>query len=185
MPARSPSARRYAEAIFSLAREQETLVQWTSDLSTIAAFVSEPDVARVLGSTRVPAAEKLRLLSAALEGEVSPLAWNLVRLLHHRGKITLAPEIRDAFQELVDASRGVAHAVVTTAVPLTDEERRAVEAKLSSITGKQVDVTPVVDESIIAGIVARIGDQLIDGSTRSRLQALKRRLEAGAVRGGR
>ncbi|HXK33784.1 MAG TPA: F0F1 ATP synthase subunit delta [Dehalococcoidia bacterium] len=180
MPARSPSARRYAEAIFSLASEQGSLVQWTSDLGAIAGFVSEADVSRVLNSSRVPAAEKLRLLSAGLEREVGPHAWNLVRLLHHRGKIAIAPEIRDAFQEMVDESRGVAHAVVTTAVPLSDDERRAVAAKLSSITGKQVDVTPAVDESIIGGVVARIGDQLIDGSTRSRLMALKRRLEGAA-----
>jgi F-type H+-transporting ATPase subunit delta len=64
---------------------------------------------------------------------------------------------------------------------LADEERSAVAAKLSSLTGKQVDVTPVVDESIIGGVIARIGDQLIDGSTKTRLQALKRRL-AGAAR---
>lgn len=180
MPARSPSARRYAEAIFSLASEQGSLGQWTSDLGAIAGFVSEADVSRVLNSSRVPAGEKLRLLTAGLEREVGPLAWNLVRLLHHRGKIAIAPEIRDAFQEMVDESRGVAHAVVTTAVPLSDDERRAVEAKLSSMTGKQVDVTPVVDESIIGGVIARIGDQLIDGSTRSRLVALKRRLEGAA-----
>ena len=67
---------------------------------------------------------------------------------------------------------------MTTAVPLSDDERRAVTEQLSRVTGKRVDVTPVVDESIIGGVVARIGDQLIDGSTRSRLVALKRRINA-------
>jgi F-type H+-transporting ATPase subunit delta len=81
---------------------------------------------------------------------------------------------------MLDDRRGIAHATVTTAVALSDEERRAVTGKLSSITGKQVDITSVVDESIIGGVVARIGDQLIDGSTRTRLLALKRRLEGVA-----
>ena len=67
--------------------------------------------------------------------------------------------------------------MVTTAVPLADDERAAVASKLSAMTGKQVDVTSVVDASIIGGIVARIGDHLVDGSTRSRLAALKRSLE--------
>jgi F-type H+-transporting ATPase subunit delta len=175
--AASISARRYAEAIFALASDSGAFEQWAGDLATIAEFVSERDVAQVLGSGRVPAGEKLRLLEAGLAGRVSPLAMNLVKLLNQRGRLHLAPEIRARFQEMVDEKRGVAHAVVTTAVPLSDDERRAVEARLSQITGKQVDVTPVVDPAIIGGVVARIGDQLIDGSTRTRLVALKRRLE--------
>jgi len=178
--ASSVSARRYAEAVFELATESDALVQWSGDLATIAEFVSERDVARVLGSSRVPASEKLRLLEAGLAGRVSPLAMNLVKLLNQRGKLHLAREIQARFQEMVDERRGVAHAVVTTAVPLSDDERRAVEARLSQITGKQVDVTPMVDPAIIGGVVARIGDQLIDGSTRTRLVALKRRLEGVA-----
>jgi F-type H+-transporting ATPase subunit delta len=97
-------------------------------------------------------------------------------LLADRGKLHLARAIQSAYQQMADARAGVAHATVTTAVPLTLEERADVEAKLSAMTGKRVDVTPVVDESILGGIIARVGDQLIDGSTRTRLMALKRRL---------
>jgi len=154
---------------------------WSSDLRTIAAFVGEPEVLTVLASGRVPRDEKLRLLAAGLESNVGPLAWNLVRLLEQRGKVELGPEIQRLYQERVDERRGVAHAVVTTAVPLADDERAAIAQRLSSLTGREVDVTPVVDESIIGGLVARIGDQLIDGSTKSRLRTLKRRLE-GAMR---
>ncbi|MHB8377115.1 MAG: F0F1 ATP synthase subunit delta, partial [Dehalococcoidia bacterium] len=84
------------------------------------------------------------------------------------------------FGEQVDERRGIAHALVTTAVPLSDDERGAVAARLSAITGKTVDVVPVVDPAIIGGVVARIGDQLIDGSTRTRLKALRRSLEGAA-----
>ena len=105
---------------------------------------------------------------------------NLVRVLNERNKLMLARGIQTAFQEMVDERLGIAHATVTTAVQLSDEERNAIAAKLSSMTGKRVDVTAVVDESIIAGVIARIGDQLIDGSTRTRLIALKRRLEGVA-----
>ncbi len=181
MASRIASARRYAEAVFELASETGSFDVWADDLRTIAAFASEPEVAGLLVSGRVPREEKLRLLSAGLEKQVGPLAWNLVRLLEQRGKMDLAREVQRVYQERYDDRRGVAHAVVTTAVPLADDERRAVAQRLSTLTGKQVDVTPVVDESIIGGIVARMGDELIDASTRSRLVALKRRLE-GAVR---
>lgn len=179
MALRGASARRYAEAVYQLAVEQDALEQWSNDLATIASFVSEPDVARVLESSRVPSSEKVRLLRAGLERALfSPQAMNLAQLLEQRGKLGLTPQIQRAYQEMADDRRGIAHATVTTAVPLTDDERRAVTERLSQITGKQVDVTPVVDERIIGGLVARIGDQLIDGSTRSRLVALKRRLGA-------
>lgn len=180
MPARSVSARRYAEAIFDLAVETETLDEWSHDLRTIVDFVGERDVATVLSSGRVPRSEKERLLEAGLRSNVGPLAMNLVRLLNEREKIMQARDIQQVFQERVDAHRGIAHAVVTTAVPLTEDGQRAVVERLSAITGKRVDITTNVDESIIGGMVARIGDQLIDGSTRTRLQALKRSLEGAA-----
>jgi F-type H+-transporting ATPase subunit delta len=172
------SARRYAEAVFELAAERDTIDAWSRDLQSIAGFASEADVARVLESGRVPASEKLRLVTAALEPHISTLAMNLVRLLAARNKLHLAAEIHTAFLERADERSGVAHATVTTAVPLADDERQAIAARLSTLTGKLVDVTPVVDESIIGGVVARIGDQLIDGSTKTKLIALKRRLAA-------
>lgn len=174
------SARRYAEAAFALAVESDTLDRWSGDLLTMANFIAEPEVTGIIASGRVPRDEKMRLLEAGLKAYVSPLAMNLVRLLEQRGKAILAREIQVAFQSMVDERRGIAHAVVTTAVPLADDERAAIAAKLSSLTGKQVDVTAVVDQAILGGIVARIGDQLVDGSTRSRLAALKRSLQGAA-----
>ena len=180
MASRAVAARRYAEAVFDIADESETFDRWSEDLRTIAGFTAEPDVRALLASGRVPRGEKRRLLEAGLASEVSPLAMNLVRVLNERGKIAAAPEVQQAYQQMLDDRRGVAHAVVTTAVPLADDERASVAARLSELTGKQVDVTPVVDESIIGGMIARIGDEMIDGSTRTRLLALKRRLEGVA-----
>ncbi len=179
-------ARRYAEAVFELAAEAgpagtgDTIDAWARDLQTIADFASESDVALVLASGRVPASEKLRLVAAALEPHVSALAMNLVKLLAQRNKLHLARDVFATFRELADDRRGVAHATVTTAVPLGDDERQAIATRLSALTGKRVDVTPVVDESIIGGVIAKIGDQLIDGSTRTKLIALKRRLAVAA-----
>jgi F-type H+-transporting ATPase subunit delta len=175
---RGSTARRYAEAVFGLASESNALDAWGRDLRTIADFASEADVARVLQSGRVPQTEKLRLMAAGVERHVSPLAMNLVKLLASRNKLHLTRQIQTAFQTLADDRSGIAHATVTTAVALQPDEREAVASRLSQLTGKRVDVTPIVDESIIGGVVARIGDQLIDGSTRTRLVALKRRIAA-------
>lgn len=177
MASRGVSSRRYAEAVFEIAAETNTLDDWSRDLRIIANFVTEPQVAGLLASGRVPREEKAKLLKAGLEQQVGPLAYNLARLLDERGKLAITPAISEAYEGLADERRGIAHATVTTAVALTDDEQRAITQKLSEMTGKRVDVTPLVDASLIGGMVARIGDQVIDGSTRTRLVALKRRLE--------
>ena len=172
---REIAARRYGEAAFQIARDSGTEERWSEGLSLMAAVFSDSEIAALMQEARISSADKMGLAEKALVG-VDPLVLNLARLLVHRGRTALASQIAEAFQELADAERGIAHALVTTAVPLSDDETRAVAEKLSEISDKQVVVETQVDERIIGGLVARIGDKLIDGSTRSRLLALKRRL---------
>ena len=172
---REIAARRYGEAAFQIARDGGTEERWSEGLSLMAAVFSDSEIAALMQEARISTADKMGLAEKALAG-VDPLVLNLARLLVHRGRTALASQIAEAFQELVDAERGIAHALVTTAVPLSDDETRAVAEKLSEISDQQVVVETQVDERIIGGLVARIGDKLIDGSTRSRLLALKRRL---------
>ncbi|MBI1886691.1 MAG: ATP synthase F1 subunit delta [Chloroflexi bacterium] len=173
---REVAAKRYAEAAFEIARGQGQLEEWSVALGLMARVLGDPEVVAVMESARVAASDKLRLVERTLEG-IEPLALNLARLLVARGRSGLAPQVAEAFQELVDEERGIAHALVTAAVPLTDGEKRAVVDKLGEVTGKQVLLEAQVDDGIIGGLVARVGDRLIDGSTRSKLLALKRQLQ--------
>ena len=170
------AAKRYAEAALLLARESGNEEAWSAGLQTMSALFGDPQARAVLENARVPLADKLKLVEAALAG-VDPLVLNLARLLLRRRRTTLGPQIAEAFQELLDEERGISHAVVTTAVPLSEEDVKAVTRRLSELTGRQVIVETRVDEGLLGGLVARIGDRLIDGSTRSRLAALKRQLE--------
>jgi F-type H+-transporting ATPase subunit delta len=163
-----------------LAIEKNTLDEWERDMQSLGAALASDQAVAFVGSRQVSSEAKEEYLRRAA-GDVSPLAWNLVRLLGSKNRLALLPQVAEAFQELADERRGVAHAQVVTAVALSDDERRALEQRLSEITGKQVDVRVYQDESILGGVVARIGDRLIDGSTKTKLIALKRRL-AGAVR---
>jgi F-type H+-transporting ATPase subunit delta len=87
------------------------------------------------------------------------------------------PQIARIFGEMLDEHTGVARAQVVSAVPLSDEERSAVIDRLRSMTGAQdIRLEGVIDPSIIGGLIVRVGDQLIDGSTRSRLIQLRRQL---------
>jgi F-type H+-transporting ATPase subunit delta len=173
---REIAATRYAEAVFGIAREQRTIDRWQSDLQTVGAVFSNPEVLGLLENATVPAAAKEDVLQRTLAG-VSPLALNFARLLVQRRRYSLAPQVADDFRALADEYLGIAHAEVTTVVDVDDNEKRLIAERLSQITGKKVDVQIRIDPSILGGMIARVGDTLIDGSTRTRLQALRRRLE--------
>jgi len=177
---REPAAQRYAQAAFELARDRGELETWERDLRSLAGVLSTPQALAFVSSRPVSVAAKEEFLRKAA-GEVAPLAWNLVRLLAAKRRLALLPQIAEAFQELLDEHRGIAHAQVVTAVPLGDGDRDALARRLSELTGKQVLVEARHDPEILGGLIARIGDRLIDGSTRSKLVALKRQL-AGATR---
>ncbi len=172
---RDPVAKRYARAAFEIARDRGTLDEWASDLALLATVMADPRASAFLSDTRVALSERHRFLENTLEG-VDPLVLNLARLLVAKGRVAIAPQVAEAYENLVDEHRGVAHAEVLTAVPLSDDEKRAVEEKLSELTGSKVIARLEVQPEIVGGLLARVGDRLIDGSTRGRLLALRRSL---------
>ncbi|MCH7717865.1 MAG: F0F1 ATP synthase subunit delta [Chloroflexi bacterium] len=177
---RDPAAKRYAQAAFELARDRDELALWEGDLGALADALAAPEAVDFVAGRQVAVQAKEEFLRRAA-GEPSPLVWNLVRLLASKGRLALLPQIAEQFQALLDEHRGIAHAQVVTAVAMSGEEREAMAQRLSELTGKQVLVEAQEDPEILGGMIALIGDRLIDGSTRSKLLALKRRL-AGATR---
>jgi F-type H+-transporting ATPase subunit delta len=180
MPELSTAARRYAEAIFDLGEESDTLDQWQRDLDTLANVAGDGGALGVLENVRTPMEDRLALLDRALAG-MSQLAQNLAKLLVSRGRFSLTLQIDRIFGEMLDERNGVVRAEAITAVPLTDDEERAIVDHLRTLTGaRDVRLQREIDPSIIGGLIVRVGDQLIDGSTRSRLIQLRRRLSGVA-----
>lgn len=169
------AAKRYAEAAYLIAREDGKQDVWLGGLTALATLFGDPDAQVFLQDSRVPPAEKAQLVEKGLAG-VDALVLNLARLLLRRNKTALGPQICEAFQELIDEANGISHAIVTSAVPLAADDVGAITQKLAAMTGGPVVVSTTVDENIIGGLVVRIGDRLIDGSTKSRLVALKQQL---------
>ena len=175
----STTAKRYAEAVFEIALDTGTGDAWREDLASIAELAEHPQAEPFLASARVSDADKRRLIEGALE--ISPMAMNLALLLLQRGRLHLAPLIAAEYNRMLDASRGIEHAIVTTAVPLNEAGERAVAERLRDLTGaREMLVETRVDPSLIGGMVARIGDRLLDGSTRTKLVQLKRTLAEGS-----
>src|SRR3970040_911546 len=144
-------ARPCAEAAFEIAREAGTEHRWSEGLSLIAAVFSDPEMVAQMQEARISTANKVAVAEKTLAG-LAPLLLNLARLLVQRGRTALAAQIAEAFEELADAQRGIAHAEVTTAVSLSEGEAKAVAETLGEITGKQVVVQTRVAEGIIGGL---------------------------------
>jgi F-type H+-transporting ATPase subunit delta len=174
----SGAAKRYAQAVFSLAREKGNFDQWQADLARLDALVSDERAAHYLASPNVSEADKQKLLDASLVDN-SVEVRNLARLLLQRHRLEIVPDMVEIFQASVLEERGIAIAEVTTAEPLDAEGQRIVRERLSGMVGRTVELRLKTDPAVIGGIVARIGDQLIDGSVINQLRRLRARLAAG------
>jgi F-type H+-transporting ATPase subunit delta len=177
MARRETAARRYAEAAFQIGRADGTLDDWERDLGVVGELLAHDEMRRILQHPVIPYAAKERVLQKAAAG-IRPEPLNLVLLMIRRGRPRAIEPMISHFAALLRTERGIVLAEVRTALPLEDEQRRAVTARLGELTGDTVEMNEVVDESLIGGIAVRIGDRLYDASVRNRLERLRARLTA-------
>ena len=176
MPESSVSvARQYAEAAFQLAVQENKVEGWLEELRVAANVLGEDRVRRGLDSPSLSQSEKMRIVRTSLKG-LNPLVLNLISLLLERHRLGLLPVVVAEFDRLLDERRGIVTAEVTTAVPLDSQRTALVAQRLSSLLGKQVRLQTVVDQSIIGGLIVRVGDKLINGSIAGRLASLRQEL---------
>lgn len=169
------AARRYASAIFDLARSTNSIDAWLRDLNTIESTVIQRGIIETLDNPAIPSSQKQTIIAEGFHD--LPLdRRNLLGLLATRYRAHLIPGIVQAYRQLIDESQGQAVAEVTTAVPLDEDEARLVASRIGKMTGKKIQIQTRIDPSIIGGIIVRIGDKLIDGSISSRLAALRAQL---------
>jgi F-type H+-transporting ATPase subunit delta len=181
MAASRSSARRYAEAAFEIASADGTLDEWLRDLKTAAHAAGQPAVERLLGNPAVAVSARLKVADDAFGSRISDKALNLVRLLIRRGRVELLPQVARRYEELYERQKGIVRATITSAAPLDDAELREIRSRLSQITGGTLRTDVNVDPSLLGGVIVRIGDRMIDGSVRGRLERLRNRIAAGAL----
>jgi F-type H+-transporting ATPase subunit delta len=164
----------YAEALFSVARAEGTLGEVEDELFRFSQTLSGSDELRdALTDPQIPASRRQQIVEDLLGGKASPTTVALVSLVVGTGRARELPAI---IRQLVEMSAHEADkevAEVRSAVPLTDDQRERLAKALNQATGKQVEVKVVIDPSVLGGVVAQVGDTVIDGSVRSRLDQLK------------
>jgi F-type H+-transporting ATPase subunit delta len=167
-------ARNYADVLLTLARKANATEEWAGLIQAVAGAVEEnKTLQRFLAAPQVSEDAKIAMLGRGLEGKAPrPFVRFLQKLVMNRRQ-TLIPEIATAYGNLLDASEGRVHARVTVSRETSDAEVQSIAASLSKALGKTVVPHVTVNPKILGGIVVRVGDTVMDGSVRRRLEKLR------------
>lgn len=163
-------ARPYARAAFAIARDGGTFAQWSDALGFAARVATDPQVAGLLGSPRLGAADAATLLS--VDG-AEPAFADFLAVLAENRRMALLPEIAGLYEELRADAEKVVRAKVTSAEALPADELDGIKAALKRRFGREVEVETAVDPSLIGGALIDAGDVVIDGSLRGKLSRLQ------------
>jgi len=176
----STSSRRYAEAAFQIAQRDGTVEAWLEQLDRAAAVVSDQTAVRQLENPRIPFDARREALANALGPDAMPQLMNLAALILRRRRLELLGGIAREYRRLYNRQEGIVEATATSAVELDEGELQALRERLERMAGDRIILHTRVDESLLGGIQVRIGDRLIDGSVRGRLERLRNELAARA-----
>jgi len=170
-------ARRYAQALFSLAQEKGLMDQIEGDLALVVQTLRDnADVRRVVQHQDIPPESKVRLVREVFQSRVNPLTVNFLGVVLVKRREEYLPDIYERYVESANVVRGVVEAEVRSAVPLAAEQAEALAQRLGARLGKTLKLSTRVDAGLMGGVVVRVGDTLLDGSVKTRLQRMRGQL---------
>ncbi|MFN3273898.1 MAG: F0F1 ATP synthase subunit delta [Paracoccus sp. (in: a-proteobacteria)] len=168
-------AGRYAQAVFDIAREEgqiDTLARETDELA--AALDDSPELRELISSPKYARDDQARAIGAiAARMGLSPVMANTLQLMARNRRLFVLPQLAARLAELIAVERGEVTADVTSAIALTDEQQDRLKTTLAEKSGKTVKLNTRVDETLIGGMIVKLGSQMIDSSVRSKLSSLQ------------
>ena len=168
--------KRYAKALFELAKDNNQLEQIEEELKAVTAALSDEQTQSFLRHPSISEEQKLAVLNKALEGKVSEIVLDTLRLLIERRRAFVVEALSSHYARLVDDYRGRATAIVYTPLPLSDSDKAKVAEYYGKLTGKQIQVHNEINTELLGGMQVRIGDRLYDGSLSGKLAELRKQL---------
>jgi len=176
-------ARRYAKALLSIGKEDGKYRDYGVELSSFAYLLErESELQNAIVNPMYPRDDRKKVLDKILEMiQLNPIVNNFINLLFDKQRIDGVLQINEVYQQMVDQLENISRAKVTTATPLDEEMIGRIREALEKITKGTVVLEVADDPAIIGGIVAQVGDLVLDGSVRTQLQSLKETLIRGEV----
>jgi F-type H+-transporting ATPase subunit delta len=169
----------YAQALLELAGDK--VAQVGQELLELRQLIDEnPTFGLYLADPAIGHVQRTQAMQRIFENKISPLLYNFLRVLNTHKRLGKLEEIIGAYDELLEEKLGKVEVDLTVAKPLSQEQLAAAQQQISKSLGKDAVMHTYVDESIIGGMIVRVGDQLIDASVRQQLRAMRKQLLAKA-----
>ena len=171
-------SKTYGEALFELAVEEGKEDEFLAEITELKKLLSEnPDFSKLMNHPKILKEEKLEVIENVFNGRISSELLGFIHLVVAKDRYSEIDEILDYFTDEVKHLKGIGVAKVTTAVVLSDEQKKAVESKLLQTTEyNTMEMHFDIDESLIGGMVIRIKDRVVDSSIQTKLNKLQREL---------
>ncbi|MGE5701116.1 MAG: F0F1 ATP synthase subunit delta [Clostridia bacterium] len=170
-------AKRYARALFEVAKERGLIDQIETETKSIVAAVNEnTELSKILTHKQIAPESKKQLVSDLFGKNVAVETLNFLNLLIENDRESALADIVASYVVIANGERGIADAIVTTAKPLNDEEQAVLASEFGKKVNKTLRVQTVVDPTILGGVVVRIGDRLYDGSIKRKLEQFAHQL---------
>ena len=174
-------AQRYAQAVFEIAKEENALAKLEADADALgAALAASPEMADMIVSPMVPRDEQGAAIAAiAAKMALSHTMVNALALMAQKRRLFVLPQLVSTLKARLAAERGEVTADVTSAAALSDAQSAALAATLKAKIGKDVKLNTTVDETLIGGLIVKLGSSMIDTSVKARLAALQNAMKEG------
>jgi len=171
-------AKRYAKALLTLGREDGNHKKYGEELDQFVTLWEETPEFADAASNPLYAKENRQVICGAVveKMEMSPVFKSLIDLMLMKNRLPIIPEVRSFYQKLLDEMVNISRAKVTSATPLSKKAVESIKASLEKTTGSSIMIEVEVDPELIGGVVARVGDLVLDGSVRSQLTNIKETL---------
>jgi F-type H+-transporting ATPase subunit delta len=169
------SNKRYAQAVFLVAKESSTFEEWQQDLKKIAELMRHKEFVDIIDNPKVPFALKAKLAHSLL-GKINDLALNFIYLLITKNKFKDSVQIADEYDNLLNEYYGIKRASVVTAIEIEETDKNNLGRKLENFIGSKAKIQFTTDPLILGGFIARVNGSLIDGSVRNKLDMLRKNI---------
>ncbi|MFT6291763.1 MAG: F-type H+-transporting ATPase subunit delta [Ilumatobacter sp.] len=167
----------YARALFEIARADGMLDEVEDELFRFArSYEGSEELRNTLSDDQIPAEKRQAIIEDLLGGKATTTTTQLVSMVVGSGKARDLPAIVDVLVARASNAKDLAVAEVRTAVALTGDQEARLKAALENATGKSLNIKSIVDPSVVGGVIATVGDDIIDDSVRTRIDQLKARL---------